>query len=585
MFVALFAVASGAQGATLPKNIKWETNTADPVWTSSDAKIAGTNYDYMMSYPLTFRLYGPNSNDAFAGYTREQCWFSLVSRHPNTFKAIPQLATHWAVMKDQKTLYFKLDKDAKWSDGKKITADDYVFAYEMMLSKHIKDPYYNKYYTEQFESVEKIDDHTLKIVGKYPSWRALFMYDIPPVARHATKLNADWVKKSNWKKPVCMGPYVIGKTKMGKYVEWKRQKNWWGDNKKYLKNRFNFAKIRIRVIRDSKAAFEMFKKDKLTSYQVRTAAVWATETDFNNVKKGYVRKKRIFTQAPQGMYGLVMNLKFPLFGDRNVRRALSHLFDFETVNSKLMYNAYVRVGSAFEGTEYSNPKVKPYPFSPKNAARLLKKAGWSKRGADGVLTKGGKRFSFTLTYGSRGLEKHLTVYQEALRKQGIEMKMKLLDGATAFKYGMEKNFEMTILARTAGFYPSPEQYFHSDYANKKQNNNIMGFGRKDTDKLIDTYKKSLNFKKRRAAMYKLDQIIHDEAFYIPFWGAPFIRVMWWNRLGHTKNMETKLSDTFNSTGNWWYESVLNKSLKKAKKKKVSMKVDQTVDFDPYNLRK
>ena len=51
------------------------------------------------------------------------------------------MATHWAVQPDQKTIYFKLDPDARWSDGKPITADDYVFTLEMMRSKFIVDPF------------------------------------------------------------------------------------------------------------------------------------------------------------------------------------------------------------------------------------------------------------------------------------------------------------------------------------------------------------------------------------------------------------------------------------------------------------
>ncbi len=51
----------------------------------------------------------------------------------------------WSMQPDQKTIYFKLDPDARWSDGRPITADDYVFTWKMMQSKYIVDPFYNTY--------------------------------------------------------------------------------------------------------------------------------------------------------------------------------------------------------------------------------------------------------------------------------------------------------------------------------------------------------------------------------------------------------------------------------------------------------
>ena len=102
--------------------------------------------------------------------------------HPVTDKFIPMMATHWSIQPDRKTIYFKLDPDARWSDGKPVTADDYVFTLEMMRSKFIVDPFYNTYAEEYFESVDKIDDHTIRIVGKRPSWRPLYDYVALPDA-------------------------------------------------------------------------------------------------------------------------------------------------------------------------------------------------------------------------------------------------------------------------------------------------------------------------------------------------------------------------------------------------------------------
>ena len=121
---------------------------------------------------------GPNSNDAFASWKRAFTQdFTLVKLHPMTDRFVPWLATHWSVQDDNRTVYFRLDPDARWSDGEPITADDYVFAFTMLQSEHIFDPFWASYIPTYYEAVEKLDEHTLKIVGRFPSWRPLRRFD------------------------------------------------------------------------------------------------------------------------------------------------------------------------------------------------------------------------------------------------------------------------------------------------------------------------------------------------------------------------------------------------------------------------
>ena len=120
---------------TLPPDIVWETNMDDPPIGSPNAIRGGTFTSALIEYPLTFRIMGPNANDMFANWTHEfSLKFSLVRQHPVTDNYIPWMATHWSIQPDQRTIYFRLDPDARWSDGTPVTADDYVFALEMMRS-------------------------------------------------------------------------------------------------------------------------------------------------------------------------------------------------------------------------------------------------------------------------------------------------------------------------------------------------------------------------------------------------------------------------------------------------------------------
>lgn len=244
-----------ANPVTLPDGIVWETNNEDPL-IGSPAAIRGGTFNYPLgAYPLTFRLVGPNSNDAFAGWNRAFTMaFGLVGRHPVTDNFIPMMATHWSVQEDQRTIYFRLDPDARFSDGESVTAEDYVFTWRMMQSESIVDPFYNSYAAQYYESVDRIDDYTLRIVGTRPSWRPLPDYaGLWPTPSHAVVLDEGWVSRTTNEFQVAVGPYVVSDVARGESVTFERVDDWWGDEKRYFIGQYNFDQIALRVIQPERS--------------------------------------------------------------------------------------------------------------------------------------------------------------------------------------------------------------------------------------------------------------------------------------------------------------------------------------------
>ena len=95
--------------ATLPAGLTWESNNADPAFADPAAKRGGTFRGFMTSFPLTLRVYGPDSNGGFAGYMRETN-LPLLSTHPVTGNPMPMLANEWAFGPDHKTLYLRISE-------------------------------------------------------------------------------------------------------------------------------------------------------------------------------------------------------------------------------------------------------------------------------------------------------------------------------------------------------------------------------------------------------------------------------------------------------------------------------------------
>ena len=604
--------AGVANSVTLPDVIVWETNNDDPLIGSPDA-IRGGTFNYSLgAYPLTFRLMGPNSNDAFAAWNRGFTFdFPLVKRHPVTDNYIPVMATHWAVQDDQRTIYFRLDPDARFSDGEAVTADDYVFTWRMFQSEHIIDPFYNSYAERYYESVDKIDDYTLRIVGTRASWRPLFDYaELWPTPSHAVVLDEDWVSRTTNEYQIAVGPYVVSDVARGESVTFERVDDWWGDGKRYFIGQYNFDRINLRVI-PIERSLDYLRRGELDLDVENTARTWNEEYTFEAVRNGWMRRARVFLETPSGVSGLHMNLEAPIFQNKNFRKAMQYLFNFERLNNNLMFGEYFLQVSFFHGTEYANPDIEPYTFDPVLAREYLERAGYRRpdefrnrtllrsiwnavRGLiftrsntdDILVNEQGQKASFTLIYGSSGLSRHLTVMQQEFRRAGVDLKLQLLEPGTAFERGIERKYEMTMTGRATGFYPEPRQYLHSEFKATTNNNNIWGFGTDEVDGLIQTYEEDLDPAARLDAMHRIDEIVHEEAFYIPFWDAPFTRLVYWDYVEFPEFYLPRRNQTQNLT-DWmvyWIDPEKRAALEQAMETGEALPLDDEIDKDYYGIR-
>ena len=599
-----------ANPVTLPDGIVWETNNEDPL-IGSPAAIRGGTFNYPLgAYPLTFRLVGPNSNDAFAGWNRAFTMaFGLVGRHPVTDNFIPMMATHWSVQEDQRTIYFRLDPDARFSDGESVTAEDYVFTWRMMQSEHIVDPFYNSYAAQYYESVDRIDDYTLRIVGTRPSWRPIPDYaGLWPTPSHAVVLDEDWVSRTTNEFQVAVGPYVVSDVARGASVTFERVDDWWGDEKRYFIGQYNFDQIALRVIQPERS-LDYLRLGELDMLTENTARTWNEEYTFDAVRNGWLKRARVFVENPSGIYGLHMNLEAPIFRNKDFRKAMQHLFNFERLNRNLMFNEYFKQISFFEGTEYANPDLEPYTFDPVLAREYLERAGYrppddtrngsllrgvwnalrgvivTRSHTDGVLVnERGEPASFTVTYGSQGLTRHLTVMQQEYRRAGVDMRLQLLEPGTAFERGLERKYEMTLTNRTAGLYPAPRQYLHTEFQRETNNNDIWGFGTEEVDQLIRIYEEDLDFENRLDAVHRIDEIVSEEAFYIPFWMAPYIRIVHWDYLQFPEFYLPRRTQSITDWMVYWIDPERRATLEEAIANGEAIELDGEIDKDYYGIR-
>ncbi len=558
----------------LPENIVWLTNNNDPLFSSDRAEKGGVLRLAILSFPMTFRIVGPDSNGSFRSSILDN-QLSLINIHPNTENIIPELATHWAFDDDKKTMYFKLNRNAKWSDNVPVTAWDFVYALEFMRSKHIIAPWYNDYYTKEIDRVIVYDDYTMAVKSTKAKPDLYMTLALTPIPEHYFKeLNNNFVQEYNWKIVPNTGPYVISDFQKGKFIRFSRKKEWWAKDLRYFRNRFNVDHVIFKVVRDYNMLFEYFKKGEIDIFALTIPDYWHVKSNIPVFNNGYAEKIWFFNDTRQSAMGMWLNCDKKIFSDINVRKAFAHAMDIEKVIKKVLRNDYFRLANAYAGYgRYSNTAITPRKYSIKKVEQLMKGSGWQ-RGDDGIWVKGKDRFSVEVTYGFDEHTPRLVVLKEEAKKAGVELKLQKLDMSATFKKILEKKHDVAWMGWGTGMRPVFWEFWHSCNAHKPQTNNITNLDNPDLDKLIEKYRAGLDEEVRIDLSLKIQRMIYDQAVFVPTFMVPYVRHGYWRWFKlpsfHGTKQSQSLFDPFNpiSGGLFWFDKkIYDETIKAMKSRK------------------
>jgi microcin C transport system substrate-binding protein len=519
-----------------------------------------------LTFPPTLRTDGPNSNLTTLSTVHALMFETLVGLHPETEEFIPSLASHWKIEKNPdgktQTFWFRIDDRARFSNGDPVTAADVYYTFWHMVQEDRNDPSQAMTYGEGFEMPEVIDRLTLKIKTKSLNWR-LFLYfgagmKIFP-AKECSIPGKQYLEEYNWKFMSGSGPYILKSEKdlkKGDSITLTRRDDWWAENEPSSKHTYNFTKLKFLVISNEELIYETFKKGELDWYLVGRAQRWVEEIPKEkSIQNGWVQKRKIYNQAPNGFSGIAFNMRKPPFDDQRVRLAFAHLFNRERLIEKLFFNQYEPLNTTLPGRDWGagdeNPMI---TFDPERALELLAEAGYKERDDAGYLVgPDGERFSVTLPFANQGWERIWLVVKEDYEDAGIEFNLKLLDGSTLMKLITERQFSIHFQSWGALLFPNPETSWRSDLADKPANNNICGYKNPEVDALFERYNEVFERAEQKAITRQIDKLVCAEIPYAFGWYANYRRVLYWNRFGHPDTYVTRIGqrpvDSMMAT--WW----------------------------------
>ncbi len=558
------------QGGKGFKGEGWETSTDfDLIGDPRAVKGGELKYSGMTDFPSTLRYYGPNVT-AWNQMVNAMVYETLLGLHPTTLAYMPNVATHWQVSSDKMTFRFRIDPNAKFSDGTPVTSADVIATWKLLTDKTLQDPAQNLVFSN-FNAPVAESKYIVSVKAKDVNWQNLLnfgaaMFVLPAhVLKNLT--GATYIRDYNYKMVPGSGPYVINEQDVnkGNSVRIHKRNDYWAERYRRNVGLNNFASINQLVVRDDNLEFERFKRGDLDLHVLTRAQQWVQELNYPNIKRGVQQKRKIFNNQPQGKQGIAMNTRREPYNDVRFRKALRHLFNREVMIQKLAFNEYIPMDSLFPFSVYENPDNEKIKYDQQKALQLLAEAGWKDRDSAGRLTKNGKPLALDLVYGTQGFDRYFTVYQEDLRKVGITLNIRYVTWETLVKLLDDQAFEMANIAYTGESFPVIRMSYHSSLADQKNTNNITGFKNKRADEIIETYEKEFNIDNRIKLLREFDGIFNAEHHYVFEWTAPFERLVFANKFGYPQGILTRVGDYRDVPSLWWIDP------EKARKLEAAMK--------------
>ena len=228
-------------------------------------------------FPQTYRTIGPQSTGGLYRAINANKW-PLTTTDPVTGKLVGLIATQWALGRDGRTVYYRIDPAARWSDGEEVTASDFVFTAKFLRSAYIGDAYYADYFSKVIEDVRSLDNHLVAIkLGKKALADPFYWSNMTPLPFHFyAQAKGKFTQTFQYAVEPNSGPYVIDEElgSPGKSVVFARKKDFWAAEHPFMRGRFNVDEVRFVVMAPTDNTLEMLEKEAISAIAFYDPASW-----------------------------------------------------------------------------------------------------------------------------------------------------------------------------------------------------------------------------------------------------------------------------------------------------------------------
>jgi peptide/nickel transport system substrate-binding protein len=422
-------------------------------------------------------------------------------RFKKGFEIVPSLAKSWTISPDGLTYRFEL-VDAKWHDGKPVTADDVKFTLEEISSK------FGPRFNTAGKFIEKIDTPTPKqVVIKLNKPFGPFLFSLA-CEQNAAIMPAHILRGQDILKhpailtqPIGAGPFKVVEWVRGSHIALARNTDYWRKGEPYL------DRLMVKIMPDAAArvlALRAGEVDYIVPDYMPLSAVQMLEKDpkFTMQEVSY-----------PGSDIIILNTKHEALAKPQVRQALLMAIDRQFIHDKVFYGLGGIPHSAFDTRLWAYNKgvdyLKMYPYDPARANKLLDAAG-VKAGPDGT------RFTMRLLFETAKPE--WLPAAQALQRfwQAVGVKV-VLEGAERpvilKRVYSDYDYEATLQTYTTLGDPAlgiARTYVTESIQKGTTFNNASQYSNPEIDKLFDRQSIERDQEKRRRLVWEIDSKLQED---------------------------------------------------------------------------
>ncbi|QRE72909.1 peptide ABC transporter substrate-binding protein [Methylobacterium aquaticum] len=431
------------------------------------------------------------------------------------------------VAADGRSVTWKLKPNVKWHDGKPFTADDVVFNWQYASNPATAATTSGSYNDIK---VEKIDDHTVKVLFKQPTpfWADAFVSTVGMmIPKHVF---ADYTGDKSRDAPanlapVGTGPYKFSEFRPGDILRGVRNPDY------HVPNRPFFDSIEMKgggdAVSAARAVLQTAEYDYAWNMQVEDEILKRLEAEGKGrVKMDFGGNLEFLllnaTDPNTEIDGERASLKtkHPAFSDPAVRKAMNLLVNRAAIQQYIYGRTARATANVFNGPAPFVSKNTSFAFDADKAAQILEEAGW-KKGGDGIRAKDGKKLKFVFqTSINAPRQKTQAIIKQAAQKAGIDMELKSIPGSVFFSSDVANpdtypHFYADMEMYTWNMNQADPAVFALQYvsweaatkANKWQGRNICRMQNPEVDAAFRAAQGELDLVKRAALFVKMNDLV------------------------------------------------------------------------------
>lgn len=441
------------------------------------------------------------------------------------------------------TLIYHLRPEARWSDGKPITAQDFVFTHRARVAADARRDELDEDH-RRVRRISAVNAKTVRVVlrSRFSGWRGLFANVLPSHALRGEDLTTIWsdrIDNPKTGRPIGSGPFLLESWDRGRRLTLVRNSRYWGAHRAYL------DRIVVRFRLEGENPVDWLRNGELdVAYAIFPGGVPALRREpgvkvLAEPSSGY--QSFAFRIGPGG---------HPALEKKLIRRALAYAIDRASlvrevpgeINPKLQpLQSLLFIAQS----PYYRPHWSSYRYRPALARRLLEQAG-CRTGTDGICSCAGERLSlrFVTSAGNPNRARILSLVQAQLRLSGIEVVPSFAPASTFLGSILPSgDFDVALF----GFFSAPNPTGNSVFG-CGGSQNFTGYCQRLVTRDLDQADRILDARQQARVMNRADAQMARDMPVLPLFQIPLASAV----RNTVKNFAQSLNP-LTSAENWWLE--------------------------------